>query len=619
MSKEKFEIKKLSDREHIVHRPSMYIGSVSNEQHETAIFENVFEQGGEPKLQTKQLTYAPGLIKIINEVIDNSVDVIIKTGKGSTIKVKLSEDKVEVQDDSTGFPMPEKFKKLARDGGVAKREVFEDLPVVIALGNARAGSNFNDEDNLGQMGTNGVGAFATNCFSKRFVCVTKTQDTTTKVEWRDNALLHSCNIDYKKSEPGTSITFWPDLAKFSLAEISEDVKDVIRTRLVVLSLTYPDIKFYFDGKRIKTPKKIASLFTAEETPFVEHSTKDYQVLVIANSEKTSHFSVVNGLNTPDGGSHIDLILQEIVKELSETKGLNCTRADVLNTLQIVFIGRGWKNLRFNSQTKEKITNSTKETREYLGDLNPLVQKVKKSKQIKDFIKATTQARELRVEKKAIKDAKKTKIKSDKFLDAQGDREILMLVEGDSAMGGLVPALGRKGIAYYALKGKPLNAYKSSAQKVAANKELSELLAIIHQNDFKKITIASDSDGDGAHITGLLLGFVCKFLPEYKDKIYKLQTPVKGAMKDGKLVRWTFNLEESVDIKSGEFLMYFKGLGTLDPSDIDAVVKQVGMGGILSKMDLNVEGFEEAMEAWLGDDADTRKRLILANDFRIASI
>lgn len=619
MSKEKFEIKKLSDREHIVHRPSMYIGSVSNEQHETAIFENVFE---EPKLQTKQLTYPPGLIKIINEVIDNSVDVIIKTGKGSTIKVKLSEDKVEVQDDSTGFPMPEKFKKLAREGGIAKREVFEDLPVVIALGNARAGSNFNDEDNLGQMGTNGVGAFATNCFSKRFVCVTKTQDTTTKVEWRDNALLHSCNIDYKKSEPGTSITFWPDLAKFSLAEISEDVKDVIRTRLAVLSLTYPDIKFYFDGKRIKTPKKIASLFTnvnAEETPFVEHSTNNYQVLVIANSEKTSHFSVVNGLNTPDGGSHIDLILQEIVKELSETKGLNCTRADVLNTLQIVFIGRGWKNLRFNSQTKEKITNSTKETREYLGDLNSLVQKVKKSKQIKDFIKATTQARELRVEKKAIKDAKKTKIKSDKFLDAQGEREILMLVEGDSAMGGLVPALGRKGIAYYALKGKPLNAYKSSAQKVAANKELSELLAIIHQNDFKKIVISSDQDLDGFHIRGLLLGFITQFLPELRDRVYFLQTPVKGAMKDGKLVRWTFDIEGSVDLKSGETLMYFKGLGTLDPQDIEAVIKTDGLESILKPVSLEDPRFAEMLDAWLGDDSQKRKDMILANDFSIASI
>ena len=611
-----FEIKKLSDREHIVHRPSMYIGSVSNEQHETAIFENVFE---EPKLQTKQLTYAPGLVKIINEVIDNSVDVIIKTGKGSTIKVELTKDKVEVRDDSTGFPMPEKFKNLAREGSTAPRETFEDLPVVIALGNARAGSNFNDDDNLGQMGTNGVGAFATNCFSKRFVCVTKTSDTTTKVEWYDNAILKNCKIDYKKSEPGTEITFWPDLEKFGLTEISEDVKDVIRTRLVVLSLTYPDIKFYFDGKRIKTPKKISSLFTTEETPFVEHSTDNYQVLVIANSEKTNHFSVVNGLNTPDGGSHIDLILQEIVKELSETKGLNCTRADVLNTLQIVFIGRGWRNLRFNSQTKEKITNSTKETRDYLGDLNSLVQKVKKSKQIKDFIKATTQARELRVEKKALKDAKKTKIKSDKFLDAQGDREILMLVEGDSAMGGLVPALGRKGIAYYALKGKPLNAYKSSAQKVAANKELSELLAIIHQNDFKKIVISSDQDLDGFHIRGLLLGFITQFLPELRDRVYFLQTPVKGAMKDGKLVRWTFDIEGSVDLKSGETLMYFKGLGTLDPEDIATVIQGVGLEAILKHVSFDDPNFPAMLDAWLGDDSQKRKDMILVNDFSIASI
>lgn len=612
----KFEIKKLTDREHIVHRPSMYIGSVSNEQHETAIFENVHE---EPKLQTKQLTYAPGLIKIINEVIDNAVDVIIKTGKGSNIKVKLSADKVEVQDDSTGFPVPERFKELAMLGGVAKREVFEDLPVVIALGNARAGSNFNDEDNLGQMGTNGVGAFATNCFSKRFVCETKTEDTTTKVEWYDNAILKNCKLDYKKSDPGTTITFWPDLEKFNLTEISEDVKDVIKTRLVVLSLTYQDIRFYFDGKRIKTPKKIAGLFTNEDTPFVEYQTDNYQVLVIANSEKASHFSVVNGLNTPDGGSHIDLILQEIIKELSETKGLNCTRADVLNTLQIVFIGKGWRNLRFNSQTKEKITNSTKETRDYLGDLDALVQKVKKSKPIKDFIKATTQARELRVEKKALKDAKKTKIKSDKFLDAQGSRDILMLVEGDSAMGGLVPALGRKGIAYYALKGKPLNAYKSSAQKVAANKELSELLAIIHQNDFKKIVIGTDQDLDGLHIRGLLLGFITQFLSELRDRVYFLQTPVKGAMKDGKLVRWTFDIDGTLDIKSGESLMYFKGLGTLDPEDITTIIKDDGLSSILSAVEFDDPNFPAMLDAWLGDDSQKRKDMILANDFSIASI
>ena len=610
---EKFQIKKLTDREHIIHRPSMYIGSISNEEHEIAIFENI---GEEPKLQNATVSYPPGLVKIINEVIDNSVDIIIKTKQGNKIKVDITKDKVTVEDNSTGFPVPEKFKKLK---GVAPREIFEDLPVVIALGNARAGSNFEDEENLGQMGTNGVGAFATNCFSKRFICTTKTDDSTTKAEWRDNAILHTCNIEHKKSHPGTEVTFWPDLEKFGVAEITEDVLKVIGTRLVVLALTYPEIKFVFNNKTIKTPKKIAGLFTESETPYVEHQTENYQVLVIANSEKTSNVSVVNGLNTPDGGTHIDLIMQEISKELQETKGLNCTKADVTNTLQVVFVGRGWRNLRFNSQTKEKITNSIKETRDYLGDLDSLVQKVKKSKAIKEYIKATTQARELRNDKKALKEAKKTKIKSDKFLDAQGNRDILMIVEGDSAMGGLVPALGRQGIAYYALKGKPLNAYKASTQKVAANKELSELLAIIHQSDFSKIAGAVDSDLDGAHIFGLLLGFINQFAPELRDRVYKLQTPVKGAMKDGKLVRWAFDIESSVDIKAGESLMYFKGLGSLDPQDLATVVEKEGFNSIIQPVDLNNPNFPAMLDAWLGDDSQKRKDMILENDFNIASI
>ena len=205
------------------------------------------------------------------------------------------------------------------------------------------------------------------------------------------------------------------------------------------------------------------------------------------------------------------------------------------------------------------------------------------------------------------------------MDAQGDREILMLVEGDSAMGGLVPALGRKGIAYYALKGKPLNAYKSSAQKVAANKELSELLAIIHQNDFKKIVISSDQDLDGFHIRGLLLGFITQFLPELRERVYFLQTPVKGAMKDGKLVRWTFDIEGSVDLKSGETLMYFKGLGTLDPSDIATVIKDAGLDAILKHVSLEDPNFPAMLDAWLGDDSQKRKDMILANNFSIASI
>lgn len=53
-----------------------------------------------------------------------------------------------------------------------------------------------------------------------------------------------------------------------------------------------------------------------------------------------------------------------------------------------------------------------------------------------------------------------------------------LVSHNSALGGLLPSLGRDGKAYYMLKGKPLNAYSSTQQKFLANKELSSLYQII---------------------------------------------------------------------------------------------------------------------------------------------
>lgn len=591
----KFEIKKLSDREHIIKRPSMYIGSVSNEESQETVFSNNVATA-------KTLTYPPGLIKIINEVIDNSVDVILKTKVGDEVRVIMEAEGVSVIDNSAGFPSP-------KDG--------EEPPVVTALGNARAGSNFNDEDNIGQIGTNGVGAFATNCFSTEFFAKTMNEKHVMLAKWKNNAEFNGFEILPNGSkQTGTTVSFLPDFAKFGIDKITEDMKEVIYSRLVMLALTYPNIKFKFNGVLIKT-KSIEKFFATEETAHVSFKAKNYEVLVIARNEKTPNFSFVNGLNTKDGGTHIDVIVNDISKALMETKGLNCTKTDINNTLQIVFLGSGWRNLRFNSQTKEKITNSVKEARDYLGNLEDLVTKVKKSKAIKDFIKATTQARELRADKKALKDAKKTKIKSDKFLDAQGSREMLMLVEGDSAMGGLVPALGRKGIAYYALKGKPLNAWKSTSQKVAANKELSELLAIIHQNDFKKIVISTDQDLDGFHIRGLLLGFIFKFLPEYKDKVYFLQTPVRGVMKNGKLVRWSYNLTDNLAIKSGEISQYYKGLGTWDPEDFREVLKKDGIDNITQHVAFDRS--DDAMDAWLGDDSDKRKGMILDNDFSITRI
>lgn len=599
----KIKIEQLSHREHILLRPSMYIGGVSPDTQETFVFTGSI-------LEVKPLTYSPGLVKIINEVIDNSIDIILKSKQGSKVEVVIDSAKVEVLDNSIGFP---------------ERQADEEYPVIVALGNAMAGSNFNDEENIGQMGTNGVGAFATNCFSKYFEVTTINKQSKVEVVWENNGHLKSTN---RSTEPkhlkstGTKVKFIPDLERFGMSEISEDVVKAIETRLRCLGYIYPKIKFSLNGKELGKPKNITDWLEVNEDPYVVHKTDNYEVYVIARSKTLPNFSFVNGLNVKDGGSHLDVISNDISKAFSNLRGFqDISKSDISNTLQLVFVGTGFKNLRFNSQTKEKITNSAAEVRQYLGSLDALVTKVTKSKEIKDFIKATKDSRELRANKAKLTQTKKAKIKSDKFLDAQDKREILMLVEGDSALGGLVPALGRNNIAYYALKGKPLNAWSCSTQKLTQNKELSELLSIVHNSSFDKIVFGTDQDLDGFHIRGLLLGFVFKYLPEYLDKIYFLQTPVKGVLKDGQLVRWSFSISEDLKIKGGEVSQYFKGLGTWDREDLKSVIDKEGLDKLLDKISIDQDNPDDLkiLEAWLGDNSQARKDYILENDFNIAKV
>ena len=64
---------------------------------------------------------------------------------------------------------------------------------------------------------------------------------------------------------------------------------------------------------------------------------------------------------------------------------------------------------------------------------------------------------------------------------EGDHSFLLakgIVSHNWAFGGLQSVLGRKGIGYYCLKGKPLNAYSSSHKKFLENKELTGLYQVL---------------------------------------------------------------------------------------------------------------------------------------------
>lgn len=596
-------IRKLTEREHIIQRPSMYIGAVDLTKQHDYILSN-------GAISYQEVQYVPGLIKIINEIIDNSVDVAIKTNFTgcNQIQIKMTDETVEVQDNGTGIPV------LKNADGHYLAE--------LAWGHARAGSNFDDDTNRTQIGMNGVGSFATNCFSKKFVGRTDDGSKSLQITFKDNANSFK-EVVTESKKTGVNVKFWPDLAKFGLTKIDDVHMNIIQQRLINLSLSFPDITFKFNGKKVNVNsfKKYISMFS-EDAEIYE--TDDYKFAILPNAEDDfRQFSYVNGLKIPDGGTHIDLISHHVVSRIRDKlvkKFKTIKPGDIKNKLMIVAFMTNVKNTKFNSQSKEKLTNGAAELNKYFGEIpyDTILNKLLRNKAIIDPITEVYRIKEEFRKRQELKGLQKTvkRIKSDKYLPAIGTKKYLLLVEGESALGGLTPVLGRKECGYYTLKGKPLNAYSAPQAKFTANKELSELYKIVQNEGYEKIIFATDQDLDGYHIRGLLIGFFHRYLPETLDNIGMLQTPVIGVKKGKALQRWYYSLNDDTKIKKGETPKYMKGLGSWPMADLKHIVATDGLSKMMDMIDFDSD---QMIDDWLGNDSAPRKEYILGNDFSIAKL
>ncbi|MBD3843749.1 MAG: hypothetical protein IE909_18105, partial [Campylobacterales bacterium] len=318
--------------------------------------------------------------------------------------------------------------------------------------------------------------------------------------------------------------------------------------------------------------------------FIESN--DYFFAVFPNAEDDfKQFSYMNGLRLPLGGTHIDIITQNVVSRLRDSlikKFKTIKPGDIRNKLLIVMVGKGFKNLKFDSQTKEKITNSAADTNEYLGniDWDTFCKKILKNKFIIDPITEVYRIKEelkRRQEMKALEGKPKEKIKSEKYTKAVGVNEMLVICEGLSAKNGILPSLGRNGIAYYELKGKPLNVIAAPQSKFTSNEELSVLYKIIKQEGFNKILFAADADLDGSSIMGLLMAFMYKYSPEslIQGKCYLLRTPIASLMKQKKPVKWAYTYSEIASLGTKD-IKFMKGYGSWKPEDLKYIISIDGL-------------------------------------------
>ena len=593
------EIKKLDDRQHLLLRPSMYIGAVDRTE-----FRDFVINGETIKYET--ISIVPGLIKIINEIIDNSIDASIRVNfkAGINISIKISDTDVQVRDDGTG---------------ISSRKTGEHYPAELAWGFARAGSNFDDDKNRTTIGLNGVGSFCTNVYSTKFIGESDDGIKCIKFTSKNNA--ESYKVEEKSSKTlGTTVTFTPDLKRFKLDKIDDIHKNVIFQRLLNLSICYPQINFRFNGKAIKNQnfKKFTGLFGNGEI----YENSQVKIAIVPNeTDDFKHYSYVNGLKISDGGIHIDEIMAKVVsgvREKLQKKYKNIKPGDIKNKLTCIVFIQGFPNAKFNSQSKEKLTNSARDFNDFAKIDYSFVKRILNNKNIIDPIVEIYKIKEEFENRKALRSVEtKKKLKSEKYFKCTGTPKYLCICEGFSAYGGISVVLGNKDISYYVLKGKPLNCWDVSNQVMTSNKELSELYRIVREESFSHILTTTDQDLDSSHIIALLSGFMKKYVSDQIQKFGRLNTPVKMVLKGDRPIRWTYDINEELKCSSGEHQKYFKGLGTHTKEGLEFVIEKDGFENMIEKFEFNNE---QILNDFLGSkESDKRKEYIRNHEFSIAKV
>ena len=637
MSENKFEV--LTGRLQILQRPTMWIGAVNKTMQKMFILTD-------DKVEHREIEYVPGFKKICDEILDNSLDALIAHSNASgSIKVKIDEEKVSIEDDGPGIPVvKKKLSEIEEKNLPAEeaRQIKNSYLPQLAWTRLFSGSNFQDSENKTTIGAHGVGSTATAIFSTKFIGKTDDGNKSCVVKSLDNMEKVSCKVGDTSGKSGTIVEFWPDLKRFGLEKIDQVYFDLMYQRLLCLAITFPKIKFSFNGKKIdNNEKKFLKLFS--ENVVSASFDKGFIGIYPNDSDEFNFFTYVNGMHMSRGGSHVDYMSWQIVSPIRDKlvkKYKTIKPADIRNRLSIVVFMRDFPNPKFDSQTKETLTNAQSEISNYLNnkiDFEKLAKDILKNNAVMTPIIDMFKIKEELKARQELKQAKKVKVKSDKYFPGIGEKKYLFLVEGLSAGGGLMKCLGRDGKYFYCLRGLALNAYDSSIQKIAANQEIKEVMNILNLDltkkddesqviEFDKIVIATDADVDGINIASMLMGWWYKLCPNlYKQhKIYRLNTPIV-IIEDAKenIKKWFFNLD---DFKKWEAtnndkklkIVYLKGLGSLSTSQLDYIIKQQGFESLLEEYMLD-DMSDEYFKNWLGPDAEPRKKYMKEYSFDINSI
>ena len=618
-------IELLPEMEGIRKRPGMYIGA----------------------------TNSGGLHHLLWEIVDNGVDEAAN-GYGSKITVTLHKDgSVSVEDDGRGIPVD-----IHKQTG---------LPAIqIIYTKLHAGGKFSSKAYQTAAGLHGVGATVVNALST-YVDVTVFRDGTIHHIRFENGghlavPLEKIGTTRKR---GTLVHFLPDASLFSTTDFKwETVANHLQEEAFLLK----EVTFVLIDERLKKTeefhyeKGLAEYIgilnqNKERIGEVIHFVDDLSPVKMEFAMQwcnkdygESVFSYANAVRTSDGGTHETglrtgitravndwAIQNDVIREKDKLVGEDIREG----MTAIISVKVPEKLALYESQTKQKLTSP--DILPFVTDFvySSLLHYLAEHKEFAiDLVhkcQASRNAREAaRKAREAARTGKKTKVDiilSDKLAAAQSKdypMNELFIVEGDSAGGSAKTARDRLHQAILPLRGKPLNTYGLTLERMMQNVEFATIIQTIgagvgadfdvNESHYGKIIIMTDADTDGAHIQILLLTFFYNYMKPLitKGMVYIACPPLYRVYKksDPKKFVYAWNdqdLEEAKrKIGPGYGINRYKGLGEMNADQLAATTMNIATRRLLQVRIEDPLTVEKRIATLMGDDPSLRRTWIEEN-------
>lgn len=586
---------KKSDKQHILDNPDTYIGSIENVTTNCFIYDT-----SNSKICEKSIQFIPGLYKLFDEAIVNCRDHAIRMKQTSTDEKNYLVNNIAVSIDKDGIIT------LFNDGNGIDVSIHPEYKIWIPeliFANLRTSTNYDKQEKKIVGGKNGFGFKLVLIWSTWGKIETVDHKTGKKYvqEFHDNLnQIDLPHITSCKNKPYTRVSFKPDYKRLGIENLSNDMISLFMKRVYdIAAVTEKTIKVKFNDNclEVKNFVNYVDLYigTKTETERIyeqPHERWEYAVCLAPNEEFTQ-VSFVNGIFTQKGGRHVDYIVNQIVKKLSEyikSKRHIDVKPSSIKEQLMIFINCTIENPAFDSQTKDYLNTAVSNFGSKCEVSDRFIEKLAKMGVMTTACKLT-EVKESRTAKKTDGSKCRTIRNIPKLVDANfaGTNKskdcILILCEGDSAKSGIISGLSREDrnlIGVYPMKGKMLNTRGESISKITDNREITEIKQILglehgkvyDQDSIKtrlrygKLMFMTDQDLDGSHIKGLGINMIdseWRSLIEIPEFIGYMNTPILKATKGKSIVEFYNNGEfdkwkQSNDITKYT-VKYYKGLGT----------------------------------------------------------